>query len=396
MTSRFSVLVALVFALAQSFGAEPQIDATQLPRIPLRHRRKLSARSRSSRASASNSPPPNRSWSIPLRCASMKMAAVTSSRCAITPSADRNNWGASAGWKTRTATGALIGAPSSPRKCLGRPHSLAGTAALVGATPDIIYFKDTTGDGVADVRETIFTGFAADYAPFATNKLNVQALMNSFNWSLDNRIHGATSFSGGKSEAGRFAVRARMAATRGRFFPGGGHAGIARSRLQLRSAHTRHSRRERWRTARSFLRQSRTQIRLLQLQPRPDADVRRALRGAQSVSSLPRSPVDIAVDGGAAPVFRISPDEPWRVIRTQWRVGGLVPGPIEGGGRPSGYFTGATGVTIYRGDDLGRVAAPAVPPSARRDRDWSRRRCCPARWAGCRSGRACPAAPAAP
>jgi glucose/arabinose dehydrogenase len=27
-----------------------------------------------------------------------------------------------------------------------------------------------------------------------------------------------------------------------------------------------------------------------------------------------------------------------------------VPGPIEGGGRPSGYFTAATGVTIYRGN----------------------------------------------
>ena len=69
--------------------------------------------------------------------------------------------------------------------------------------------------------------------------------------------------------------------------------------------------------------------------------------------TMPRALVDIAVDGGAAEVFRISPDEPWRVIRTQWRVSGLVPGPIEGGGRPSGYFTGATGITIYRGDGFG-------------------------------------------
>ena len=69
--------------------------------------------------------------------------------------------------------------------------------------------------------------------------------------------------------------------------------------------------------------------------------------------SLPGALVDIAVDGGAAPVFRISPNEPWRVIRTQWRVAGLAPGPIEGGGRASGYFTGATGVTIYRGDAYG-------------------------------------------
>ena len=39
--------------------------------------------------------------------------------------------------------------------------------------------------------------------------------------------------------------------------------------------------------------------------------------------------------------------------RTRWRVAGVVEGMIEGGGRPSGYFTGATGVTIYRGDAYG-------------------------------------------
>src|SRR6266581_2627994 len=35
---------------------------------------------------------------------------------------------------------------------------------FVGATPDILYFKDHDGDGVADEREVIFTGFASDYA----------------------------------------------------------------------------------------------------------------------------------------------------------------------------------------------------------------------------------------
>ncbi len=69
--------------------------------------------------------------------------------------------------------------------------------------------------------------------------------------------------------------------------------------------------------------------------------------------------MSIAVDGPAAEVFRISPDEPWRVLRTKWRVSGLVPGPVEGGGRASGYFTGAAGVTIYRGD--------AFPPEYRGD-----------------------------
>ncbi len=58
----------------------------------------------------------------------------------------------------------------------------------------------------------------------------------------------------------------------------------------------------------------------------------------------------IAADGGQAEVFRISPVEPWRLVRTRLRVAGQVPGPIEGGGRAAGYFTSATGVTIYTGD----------------------------------------------
>ena len=75
--------------------------------------------------------------------------------------------------------------------------------------------------------------------------------------------------------------------------------------------------------------------------------------------AMPPAWASIAADGPAAEVYRISPDEPWRVIRTKWRVSGQVSGPIEGGGRPSGYFTGATGLTIYRGD--------AFPPDARGD-----------------------------
>ncbi len=51
-------------------------------------------------------------------------------------------------------------------------------------------------------------------------------------------------------------------------------------------------------------------------------------------------------------VYRISPEEGWRVLRTRLRVAGQVPGPIEGGGRASGYFTGVSGIAIYTGDAL--------------------------------------------
>src|SRR5213594_2759230 len=64
---------------------------------------------------------------------------------------------------------------------------------FVAASPDIIYFKDTDGDGKADLRKVVFTGFGAGKG----DKLNVQALLNGLTWGLDNRIHGQTAGNGG-------------------------------------------------------------------------------------------------------------------------------------------------------------------------------------------------------
>jgi putative membrane-bound dehydrogenase-like protein len=66
--------------------------------------------------------------------------------------------------------------------------------------------------------------------------------------------------------------------------------------------------------------------------------------------AAPRPRLSIAADGPQAEVYRVSPVEQWRVIRTQWRMSGKSKGAVEGGGRASGYFTGSTGVTLYRGD----------------------------------------------
>src|SRR5205814_1960521 len=63
---------------------------------------------------------------------------------------------------------------------------------LVGACPDILFAKDTDGDGVADKVETLFTGFGS-----TQEKLNVQGLFNNFIWGLDNRIHGCSGHDGG-------------------------------------------------------------------------------------------------------------------------------------------------------------------------------------------------------
>jgi putative heme-binding domain-containing protein len=61
----------------------------------------------------------------------------------------------------------------------------------------------------------------------------------------------------------------------------------------------------------------------------------------------------IASDGDQGPVYRRSAAEPWRIVRTRLRVSGQVPGPIEFGGKVTGYFTSATGITVYRGTAMG-------------------------------------------
>jgi len=224
---------------------------------------------------------------------------------------------------------------------------------FLGATPGILFAKDADGDGVAEIFEPVFEGFAADYAPFETNRLNVQALLNSFQWGLDQRIHGATSVSGGsvrrvESDFTRAWRRAAgvtndagatnaTVSLRGRDFSfdprtlelraesGGGQHGLSFDDA-----------------GRKFVCANSDHLQLVAF----DAE-------AQPVNpyrDLPPPRASIASDGPAAEVYRQSPDEPWRVFRTRWRVAGLVPGPVEGGGRVSGYFTGATGTTIYRGD----------------------------------------------
>ncbi len=231
---------------------------------------------------------------------------------------------------------------------------------FVGATPDILYCKDTNGDGVGDVREVVFTGIASDYAPYEVNKLNVQALFNGFTWGLDNRIHAANGGDGGRvrraeSEFTRAWLRSAGAGIPSPGTEGSGESGTT-SPLDLRGhdfsfdPRTLTMRLESGggqyglgfdSRGRKFVCSNSAHIREVMYEDRHAA--------RNPFFTMPPATVDIAADGPAAPIYRISPDEPWRVLRTRWRVTGLFPGPIEGGGRPSGYFSGATGVTIYRG-----------------------------------------------
>lgn len=59
---------------------------------------------------------------------------------------------------------------------------------LVTAAPDLWYLQDTDGDGRADVRRVVLTGFTVG---------NSQLRANGLTWGLDNWIYGANGRSGG-------------------------------------------------------------------------------------------------------------------------------------------------------------------------------------------------------
>lgn len=190
----------------------------------------------------------------------------------------------------------------------------------VAATPDVWYLKDTDGDGKADVREKVFSGF---------KKLNVQAVMNNLVWGLDNRIHGAGGSNGGKITPGDIMLsRAdyHFDATTRAFGLESGGARFGGSY-------------DDW--GNRFLCNIRNPAQHIVLP---------AKYLARNKSLAARSPLnDMAESGDQLPVYRISPPEPWREIRAKRWAGerdiNMPRSELVG----AGVVTSASGVTSYRG-----------------------------------------------
>lgn len=213
----------------------------------------------------------------------------------------------------------------------------ANGGLYVAATPDIWRFEDRDGNGFAEVRTKVFTGFGT-----GLKLLNVQGLLNSLQWGPDNRVHLLAG--GGNRGVVSCPVRPDLAGRElgGQDFwfdplthefglePGGAQYGMSFDDFGRKFGCSNSDHLQSW----------------VYTDPVPAT-------AETPVIPMPSPRMSIAKDGGAAEVFRISPDEPWRIVRTRWRVAGAVPGSVEGGGRVSGYFTGATGTTIYRGDAYG-------------------------------------------
>lgn len=193
------------------------------------------------------------------------------------------------------------------------------------APPFIYYFKDTNGDHKADIREKVFTGLRTN---------NVQGLANNLKWGLDNRIYFAGGTNGGSIlkdgkeviPAGRRDLKLNPKTRELQAVSGGSQFGHSMDDWGNRfvcsnSNHIQHV-------------------------VYPSNYLKR-----NSYLAVPGVLRTAAKGGAAAPVYRRSPAEPYREVRTARRAADpnfrkrlshteLV---------ATGFFTSATGVTIYRG-----------------------------------------------
>ena len=161
---------------------------------------------------------------------------------------------------------------------------------LAAVAPDILFLEDSDGDGRADHRRSLYTGF---------DLTNSEQLINGLQWSLDNWVYGCAGMLGGvirsveKPDMSRIELHGRGV----RFHPelpgsleptsGGGQFGLAADDWQH------------W-----FTNTNSQHLRHIVL---PDHYLRRN-------PSLPVRAVtlDIPDHGAACKVYRLSPFEPWR------------------------------------------------------------------------------------
>ena len=215
---------------------------------------------------------------------------------------------------------------------------------FVTAPEFLYYFKDTDGDGKADIREQVLKGFGRD---------NVQSVVNGLKWALNNKIYFAAGRNP-KNLTHRGKPLFRVDGSDLRFDPKTEKFESVTGGLQF--GHSMDDWGTRFVCSNSnHIQQVVYEQRYLNRNP------------YMAASGAIRS---IAVEGPASQVFRSSPPEPWRIIRQKWRaedkgyrleftdtgkwnfvpLDPTKPANAKPTETPDGNFTSATGITIYRGN----------------------------------------------
>ncbi|MBX9759029.1 MAG: hypothetical protein K2Y29_09660, partial [Beijerinckiaceae bacterium] len=173
---------------------------------------------------------------------------------------------------------------------------------LVTAAPNLWYFKDTDGDGRADERRIVLSGF---------HEGNQQLRVNSPHWGLDNHLYLANGRSGGK--------------VRGPYDPEGAAVSIDRNDLRVLPGE--------WK-------------------PQPVAGFSQFGLGRDdwgdrfpSWNTVPFRHVVLEADDGVAEV--LEPGDS--------RVFPIAPAPQTFNGESFAFFNASCGTTIFRGDALGEA-----------------------------------------
>ncbi|MBK8036774.1 MAG: hypothetical protein IPK22_06495 [Verrucomicrobiaceae bacterium] len=205
---------------------------------------------------------------------------------------------------------------------------------FVTATPDVWYLKDTNDDGVADVRQRVFTGF---------KKLNVQAVMNNPIWGRDHRIYIAGGSNGGEIQRvpGSESVMPLpkdfkplpIKRNDFSFDPSTGDVRLESGGARFGNTF------DDW--GNRFLCNIRNPCQHVVL------PYRYLARNPYLV--VPNALNDCAEAGDQLPVYRTSPPEPWREFRAKrWvQEGSHLPKSELVG---AGVVTSSSGITVYRGD----------------------------------------------
>jgi len=199
---------------------------------------------------------------------------------------------------------------------------------IVASAPDILYMKDTDGDGKADQRQVLYTGFP---------KVNPEARITNLRFGIDNWIYAANNGSDGRITAPERPQQPPIL-VRGadfRFRPDRGLAEPASGPAQFGLTF------DQW--GNRFITQNTVHLRhvVVPMQYLGRSPLLEVSAVAQDISDHGRP---------SAPMFPLTQPQAWRVERTRLRQKRYNENQLDRTERLSGYFTAASGGTVYTGD----------------------------------------------
>jgi putative membrane-bound dehydrogenase-like protein len=199
---------------------------------------------------------------------------------------------------------------------------------IVTSAPDILWMKDENGDGVADIRKVLYTGFP---------KVNPEARITNPRYGIDNWVYTSNNGRDGKitspdhPEQAPILVRGtdfRFQPVRGLAEPS---AGVAQFGLTF----------DDW--GNEFITENTTHLRNVIL---PMRYIARA-----PLLEVPAFALNIYESGKTpAQIFPLTGPQEWRKQRTALRQKRYTEQGLERIEHVGGYFSGASGGTVYSGD----------------------------------------------